>query len=90
MVVFVCLLFTLRFKTIWKRENEVRNALLVLPLPFIGVSILTTADGLTSSFSAATGARKLHGFPSGWLGTVGTGIQVHFGRRRITQGLMRT
>jgi hypothetical protein len=40
MVAFVCLSFTLRLKTIWKRENEPCVALPVLPLPFLGFQYL--------------------------------------------------
>ena len=45
------LLFALRCKTFWKRENEPCVALRVLPLPFDRVPILTAAGGLISSLS---------------------------------------
>src|SRR5208283_3498104 len=90
MVTFVCLSFTLRFKTVWKRENEPCVALPVLPLPFDRVPILTAAGGLISSLSVATGSFGLHGFPSRRTGSIGTGIKVHFCRRRVTQRLVRT
>src|SRR5208337_5676622 len=90
MVVFVGLLFTLRFKSIGKRENEPCVSLPVLPLPFDGVPILTAEGGLISSLFARPCVLRLHRFPGGWLGTVGTGIMVGFRRRRITQCLVRT
>ena len=36
------------------------------------------------------GALRLHGFPAGWLGAVRAGVKVHFGRRRVSQRLVRT
>src|SRR6266496_2888944 len=90
MVTFVSLSFTLRCKTIWKRENEPCVALPVLPLPFDRVSILTAAGGLISSLSVRPGSLGPHRLPIGWLGAVGAGIKVYFRRRRITQRLVRT
>src|ERR1017187_293036 len=90
MVTFVCFSFTLRFKTIWKRENEPCLAPPVLPLPFAGVSIFTAEGGLISSLSSRPCILRLHRFPTGWLSPMRAGIKVHFCRRRITQRLVRT
>src|ERR1035438_6055628 len=90
MVAFICFAFTLRIKSIWKRENEPCVSLPVLPLPFDGVPILTAEGGLISSLFARPCVLRLHRFPTGGLGAVGTGIKVRFRRRRITQRLVRT
>src|ERR1035438_9893167 len=90
MVAFVCLLFTLRFKFIWKRENEPCLAPLVLPLPFDWVPILTAEGGLISSLSLRLCVLGLHGFPTGWLGAMSAGVKVHFSRCRVAQRLVRT